>query len=147
MNNSPISRTTLIIIAITCGVLAALVLAQIAYGQETPEECTIVCGDPYVTGDHTLSMDVTSTGHKMSGPFLVFTQGPVVPDSGDCAPNDGLKEACTWSATGDPTYEGDQLIIVRFEQRDYHGDVKNEVQCRMDGAGGLPVELLEFLVD
>ena len=186
-------KITYIIMVVTLVIVAFLILAQVAYGQETPGGCdprhkewichvppgdpanvhsicidqsawedphekhgdskgtcpdpTITCSDAYVTGDHTLSMDVTSTGREFTGPVVIFTQGPVTMDIGTCALEGDLKDSCTWSATGDPTYQGDQSVLVRFTQRDHYGEIMNEVECLMTGAGGLPVELLEFGVE
>ena len=141
------SRTTIIIAVATLVIIAALVFSKMVGAQENPVECTIVCSDAYVTGDHTLSMDVTSTGREFTGPVVIFTQGPVTMDIGTCALEGDLKDSCTWSATGDPTYQGDQSVLVRFTQRDHYGEIMNEVECLMTGAGGLPVELLEFGVE
>ena len=188
MNNSPISRTTLIILAGTALVIAGLILAQIAYGQETPAcdpshkewichvppgdpanvhsicidqsawvdphekhgdtkgvcpNPTITCGDPVKIGDGVGEMTVTATGWQMTGPFEVFTIGPVEIVPFTCAPPEETKWACTWQGRGDTKYEGIQKIVVRFDQK--YGD---SVECEMDQeAGGLPVELQEFRID
>lgn len=103
----------------------------------------IICGPPVQVAPGTLEMQVDAVGFKMTGPFLVFALGPVIMEEFTCAPANETKWSCNYQGSGDTGYEGEQKLVVQFNQE--YGD---SVECEMGGEfGGLPVELNSFSVE
>jgi len=98
------------------------------------------CGEPYKGGNPAQAMMDVVLQYGIEACEVLWVEGPVTVDMGDCETLDAM--SCTWSAQGDPNYEGNQNAAIRFTWE----DCDEPVVCSF-GVEILPVELLSFDVE
>ena len=99
------------------------------------------CGDPYKGGVPGQAMMDVELEYDIESCRVLGTEGPVTVDLGNCE-TPGSK-SCTWSAQGDPKFDGPQSAVVEFDWV----DCDTPVVCTITTTGGLPVELLSVSVE